>query len=147
MRIYELDKYNTWTGASTPSTPKDPCPQGWVRSNENPPWEEGKVARWYRGEWSLIPKLTTDEPRGEPMPAVITVLQLRRLFTFEEKVACEEAILAGNSALKVFMDDLAVATEVDLSDPLVEQGLDILIASEIITEERKQQVLSNEAPE
>ena len=110
--------------------------------------EQWFVDKFYPGKYrEHIEPEPEPDPDEEPIPAVITVLQLRRLFTFEEKVACEEAILQGNSALKVFMDDLAAATEVDLSDPLVSQGLDILIASEIITEERKQQVLSNEALE
>lgn len=91
-------------------------------------------------------RLDPDEMEPES-DDVITVLQLRGLFTFEEKIACEQAISDGNLAIKVFMDDLAVASHVDLTDPLVAQGLDILIASEIITEERKQQILSNESLE
>lgn len=84
------------------------------------------------------------EPESD---AIITILQLRRLFSFEEKVAVEEAIANGNLGIKVFMDDLAVSSHVDLADPLVAQGLDILVSSEIITEERKRQILSNEALE
>ena len=86
-------------------------------------------------------RLDTDEMEPES-DAIITVLQIRRLFSFEEKIACEQAISDGNLAIKVFMDDLAVASHVDLADPLVAQGLDILVSSEIITSERKTEILS-----
>ena len=91
-------------------------------------------------------RLNPDGIDPEPDTA-ITILQFRRLFTFEEKIACEQAVSDGNLAIKVFMDDLAVASYVDLADPLVVQGLDILVSSEIISEERKQRILSNEEPD
>lgn len=80
-------------------------------------------------------------------PIRLTQLQLRRLFTFEEKVAVEEAILAGNSALKVFMDDLSAAEFIDLTDPIVITGLQLLVQQGLLTQARADQILNNEMPD
>lgn len=80
-------------------------------------------------------------------PAVLTVLQLRRLFTLSEKVALEDAIKDGNSAVKVFMDDLAVADFVDLSDTLVIEGIQFLVQHGFLTQARADQILANEMPD
>lgn len=95
------------------------------------------VEKYYSGRYrENIPTVIEPEPSS-----VLTVLQARRLFTFEEKMAIEQAIQGGNNALKVFMGDLAVSSYVNLTDPLVEQGLGILVQSEIITSERMQEIL------
>lgn len=82
-----------------------------------------------------------------PKNPTLTPLQLRRLFTFSEKVALEDAIRAGNSAVKVLMDDLSAAEFVDLSDPLVITGLQLLVQQEFLTQERADQILANEMPD
>lgn len=100
--------------------------------------EQWFVDKYYPGQY----RLEEDTPEVEPEPSpIITVLQLRRLFTFQEKLAVEQAIQNGNAALKVFMDDLLTSSYVDLTDPLVNQGLEVLVQSEIITPERKTEIL------
>ena len=80
-------------------------------------------------------------------PIRLTQLQLRRLFTFEEKVALEQAAKDGNLLVKVLLDDLAAAEFIDLTDPLVTQGLGLLVSQELLTQARADQILNNEMPD
>lgn len=101
--------------------------------------------RFVNGVW--VKQEGAVDPTPEPIKITLTPLQLRRLFTFDEKVALEEAIRQGNSAVKVLMDDLAAAEFVDLSDPLVITGLQLLVQQDFLTQERADQILANEAPD
>lgn len=106
--------------------------------------DQAFVDEHYPDRYRLVEETPNTNP--EPEPVVLTVLQLRRLFTLAEKVALEEAIKNGNSAVKVFMDDLAAADFVDLSDPLVIEGIQFLAQHEFLTQARADQILNNEMP-
>ena len=80
-------------------------------------------------------------------PIRLTQLQLRRLFTFEEKVALEQVVKDGNLLVKVLLDDLAAAEFIDLTDSLVTQGLSLLVSQELLTQARADQIMNNEMPD
>lgn len=104
--------------------------------------DQAFVDEHYPNQYRLVE--TDPEPT---QVSILTPLQLRRLFTFSEKVALEDAIRDGNSSIKVLMDDLAAAEFVDLSDPLVITGLQLLVQQEFLTQARADQIIANETPE
>lgn len=65
----------------------------------------------------------------------------RNRFTFAEKVAIKAAE-ATDPMLQVLADDQSQATFIDLSDPAVAAGLDLLIYKGLITPERKADILT-----
>ncbi len=69
----------------------------------------------------------------------LTVLEFRNRFTFAEKVALKSSSDVG---VQVFIDDLSVATYVDLTDENLITGMDYLVSLEIITEARKAEILA-----
>lgn len=135
---------------SVEQDPFKPAPEN--STQFEPPLATGAhVAQWSGTGWVLLasrPPVPPAVPQSDPVPepAVLTVLQLRRLFTFAEKVALEDAIKNGNSAVKVLMDDLSAADFVDLSDPLVIEGIQFLVQHEFLTQARAEQILNNEMP-
>lgn len=77
-----------------------------------------------------------------PYPAsAMTRGGFRNRLTFAEKVAIKAAE-ATDPMLQVLADDQSQATFIDLSDPSVTAGLDLLIYKGLITAERKDEILS-----
>lgn len=80
------------------------------------------------------------EPEPTPEPEPITTLAPRdylKRFTFDEYAA----VRAGSVEVQYSLDNLIAAQYVDLNDPEVAQGLDLMVAEGIISAERKEQLL------
>lgn len=69
----------------------------------------------------------------------ITVLEFRQLFTLSELVAIKTST---DPVIGVFVDDLSVAVRVHLDHPRVLEGMNYLVSQGLITESRKQEILS-----
>ena len=86
-----------------------------------------------------------NEPEpADPVPApvkVMTALEFFERFTDEEQLAIVTATMS-NPAVKLWYDKLIAANEVNFSDPRLEAGLNNLVTAELITEDRKQEILS-----
>lgn len=80
------------------------------------------------------------EPPSPYPSTAITKAAFRNRFSFAEKVAIKEAE-ATSAMLRVIADDQAQATYVDLLDPAVAAGLDLLVALTLIAPERKGEIL------
>ena len=80
------------------------------------------------------------DPIPEP-PKVMTSLQFFELFTEQEQLEIVTATMT-NPLVKLWYDKLIAATEVNFSDPRLEAGLNNLVAVNLISEERKQEILS-----
>ena len=80
-----------------------------------------------------------------PRPPVVTSLQFRHLFTQAETVAITTA---GQTDIQVriFTDEAAAAGTVDLGAAAVIQGVAYLVAKNIITQDRADQILKGVSP-
>ena len=73
-------------------------------------------------------------------PEYLTVLAFRQRFTQPERVAIETAA-ATSMDVRVYLADLAASTYVSLQDPRIIAGLEALVAVELLTEQRKDEIL------
>lgn len=80
------------------------------------------------------------DPVPEPVK-VMSALEFFERFTEEEQLAIVTATMS-NPAVKLWYDKLIAANEVNFSDPRLEAGLNNLVTAELITEDRKQEILS-----
>ena len=80
------------------------------------------------------------DPVPEPVK-VVSALEFFERFTEEEQLAIVTATMS-NPAVKLWYDKLIAANEVNFSDPRLEAGLNNLVTAELITEDRKQEILS-----
>ena len=71
----------------------------------------------------------------------ITVLQFRSRFTAAEKSAIYTAA-AGNTGLRAWLDDLAVAEFVDIADPRTAAAVASLVAGGLVTAPRAAEILA-----
>lgn len=72
---------------------------------------------------------------------IFTSLEFLELFTTEEQLAVVERTLTS-APIKLWYDRLLAAGYVDLEDPRTESGLSALVAADLITETRKNEILS-----
>lgn len=87
----------------------------------------------------------------EPVPVTpvypqFTALEMLDLFTAEEQLAVVQATLQ-NAAVKLWYDRLIAATFVTYEDPRTEGGLQALVEAELITPERKAEIVAAMQPE
>lgn len=83
-------------------------------------------------------------PPVEPEPEItrtLTKLQFRNRFTTEEKVALYTAA-ESNVLIRVFLDDVAAAQEIDLDYPATVEGVHALEAFGIIDAGRATEILT-----
>lgn len=87
------------------------------------------------------------DPGPPPPPArrVLLPLGFRNLFLPAEEVAITAAAQAAPQ-LRVWLDRLNAASEVDLDDPRTVAGLDALVAAGLITEARRDQIAAGQPP-
>lgn len=78
--------------------------------------------------------LRTDKPR-------FSSRDFLKRFTPEEKLAVVTATMSS-AHVKLLWDNLLAADHIDLADPEVEEGIDYLIAQELIDADRKAEVLA-----
>jgi len=71
---------------------------------------------------------------------ILSRYEFRSLFTFPEMVAITTAAKT-DVAIEVFMESMRVAEEINLDYPDVTNGLDYLISLDLISAEKKQQIL------
>lgn len=88
---------------------------------------------------------------AEPLPVDVShvktqfsPLEFLELFTEEEQLAVVEATMSS-APVKLWYDKLLASTYVDILDQRTVDGLSALVAAELITEPRKNQILGNEA--
>lgn len=72
----------------------------------------------------------------------ITRLAMRQRFTFSELLALTTAA-AASMPVKVLMDNLSVATFVDLSRPDTVGGINLLVGAGLLTSQRASEILNN----
>jgi len=92
-------------------------------------------------KWDRVTETVIVNPYPEPI--IITKLEYRNLFTFNEKIALYEAAKT-NTIIQVFLDDVMAAQFVDLTDVSTVQGVQYLYSQNIITAGRINQILSNQ---
>ena len=74
----------------------------------------------------------------------ITVLAFRKRFTLEERVALEKRA-REDSLIRVFLDDVAAATYIDLTDPELKECLEAAAALDVIEVNRVSEILDTPA--
>lgn len=91
--------------------------------------------------WDRVTSTAVDNPY--PDPIIITKLAFRNLFTFNEKVVLYTKA-ETDIIIRVFLDDIMAAQEIDLTFPSLIQGIQYLVSQGVITAERAGQILANE---
>ena len=82
------------------------------------------------------------EANVQPPPQTqFTSLEFLDRFTGQEQIAVVTATLA-NAQVKLWYDKMLAASFVDLNDERVGFGLDALVGSGLLTEDRKQQIMT-----
>lgn len=89
---------------------------------------------------SLRDPLPEDETPAPPRTKFSSRDFLKR-FTKQEQLAVVTATMS-NAQVKLLWDNLLAADYIDLADPEVEEGIDYLIAQELIGADRKAEVLA-----
>ena len=80
-----------------------------------------------------------------PPPVMLDYLQFRSLFTSAENTAIMTAATTNHLVLDWLLQ-AAGAGSINLSDPLVTQGLAFLVGVGILTSDREAAILANQAP-
>lgn len=106
------------------------CPEGFIAMAGQRP-DNDSIAQ-ADGTWILLPR----DYRH------FTGLAKLDLFTEAEQEAVIAMGLSGDVQVKRFYDRLIVSDYVTYSDPQVEQGLQLLLARELLTPERKEAIVS-----
>lgn len=102
----------------------------------------------------VLPGYVYDKPTNnfiEPLPEVVeqptpkttntlTVYEFRSRFTQEEKVSIYEAAL-NNILIKIFLDDLSAASNVDVTNQELISSLDYMVSKNLIKSNRKAELL------
>ena len=81
-----------------------------------------------------------DHVDGEA-PRTVTPREFRKRLTRAEQRAITAAA-ASNADLRLWMDDLEAAVEVDLNSVEVAAGLDVLVGAGLLTAQRKSEILA-----
>ena len=76
----------------------------------------------------------------------ITVLAFRKRFTLEERVALEKRA-REDAMIRVFLDDVAAATYIDLTDSELKECLEAAAALDVIEVNRVSEILDTPATE
>lgn len=80
------------------------------------------------------------------MARILTKLQFRELLTIQEKVNIAERAKT-DPIIQVFLDDVALAQEIDLDYAAVTDGLKYAVSVGLLTSERADEILSSPVPE
>lgn len=80
------------------------------------------------------------------MARILTKLQFRELFTIQEKIDMVEKAKT-DPIIQVFLDDIALAQEIDLDYPAVTDGLKYAVSVGLLTEDRAATILASPIPE
>ena len=80
-------------------------------------------------------------PTPTPPDMRVTKLAFRNRFTFDEKVAIEDAAKV-DTQVKVLLDDQKSATYIDLGRADTAAGLDLLVAKGLLTQQRRDEILN-----
>jgi len=75
-----------------------------------------------------------------PLKTVFTSLEFRDLFTINEQLSIRESQLVDMEVGLVY-DMMLSAQNIDISDPRTIQGMDLLVSKELITNERRNEIL------
>ena len=111
---------------------------------EPPEIPEGKRAKW-ADDWVLedVPPPETDEQAEAEATAPIaqlTPLQFLDLFTESEQLAIVQAAMQSAS-VKLWYDRVLASQSITLTDPRIEAGVTALVTAELLTAERKAEIL------
>lgn len=112
---------------------------------------EGKVVTIAGGFAVVDPPKPEDElaPEPEPLPPQyprLTALEMLDQFTEAEQLAVVAATMTA-PAIKLWYDRLIAATYVTYEDPRTESGLQALVDAELITPQRKAEIVAAMQPE
>ncbi len=89
-----------------------------------------------------MPIIKVAQPSQTPRT---TVLDFRKLFTTEERVAIEDAAVTS-AEVRVYLADLSAVDVVSSEDPLTEAGLSKLEATGLIDAGRAEEILGQVNP-
>ncbi len=78
-----------------------------------------------------------------PAPRIITAYAFRQRLTNAEKVGIYTAA-ESSAAIRVYLDDLATASFVNLDSPVLADGLDLLEIAGLLSSERVSEIISTE---
>lgn len=99
------------------------------------------MRRWHNGQ-----VLEIDPPEPEPAPErVFSFLEFMDLFTAEEQMALAGAAMS-DVTIKLWYDRAMGAQGILMSDPRTRDGVQIMVATGLLTEDRGAQVLRGEVP-
>lgn len=84
----------------------------------------------------------TEKPNiPEPLKTVFTSLEFFELFTSDEQISVVERTLTS-ATIKLWYDKMLAADYINLADERTIAGLNALVAADLITEARKNQILA-----
>lgn len=101
---------------------------------------------------NVLPTTTTTSPTAPVTPLIVTHFQFRKLFTFTERVAIDNAqynlTLSGSqkAAINTMQQDLNAALDVDLHMVDTINGIGYLVSCGILTADRAARILGNLPP-
>jgi len=98
------------------------------------------AGKYYPGQWRQA--IPPEENAPEPQP-VLTRLAFRNRFSYAEKVAIYEAA-ASAAAVRVFLDDLRAAEEIQLDDAATIEGVRALEKAGLLAAGRADEILASE---
>lgn len=98
--------------------------------------DEAFVQAHYPGHYRLVP----EPPVVIPKRKILTRYEFRALFTIEEKAAIITAAKT-DPIIEVFNTDMMAAEEINLDYPDVTQGLAYLVALNLITQQKMDDIL------
>lgn len=100
------------------------------------------IAEWEAEGNTIAPYV---EPPAPPVYPQFTALQMLDLFTEAEQLAVVEATMSV-PAVKLWYDRMIAATFVTYEDPRTEGGLQALVDAELITAQRKADIVAAMQP-
>lgn len=102
---------------------------------------QGKVARWANG-WIFEDPSLLDEPAADaPAERRFKSLEFLDLFTEAEQLAIVQASMQS-APIKLWYDRALAASFVTIADPRVSSGLTALVAANLLTEQRKGEIVA-----
>ena len=97
-------------------------------------WDKSYIGYWYDRSDGII------KENPYPDPVILTKLQFRQKFTLSELTTIYGAI-DTDIVVRIFLDDLAVASEVNMSDQQTLNGIGYLYNNGYITYERMIEII------
>jgi len=95
---------------------------------------------WYNEETKTFEEFALVTSVASPVITTLTPLQFINLFTDAEQLAIVTATMK-DPRIKLWYDKLLISSSISLADPQISVGLDFLVEDNLITIQRKNEIL------